>query len=168
MVLTRIKSKWNERRGDFQPLSWYEHQGYDTSQFSEHLDKEFNHDMGVWTYRVKIHGGGERMQEELARTEITKLLKKQPGERAPRKRKTNEVTTNETMESGVPEPTAEAENAGEVNRETGAEPSSSQSSTTTTSSSSSARHRIKRKKTRRTRREHGSPERRGRRRRLAS
>ena len=108
--------------------------------------------MGVWTYRIAIHGGGERMQEDLARTEITKLLKKQPGERTPRKRKAIENTTNEKKETGVPLPTAEAGNAGEVNRETDAEPSSSQSSTTTTNSSSNSRHKIKKKKTRRTRR----------------
>ena len=145
VILTRIKSKWSESKGDFQPLSWYKNQGYDTSTFASDLESEWNNDMGYMTYRVSIHGGGERLQEELARTEITKLLRKQPGESTPKKLRTEpEAPPEETEGAGVAGWTAEG--AGGYPEETGTTPPTSQSSTTTTSSSSSQRHKFKKGK----------------------
>ena len=145
VILTRIKSKWSESKGDFQPLSWYQTQGYDTSTFASDLESEWNNDMGCMTYRVSIHGGGERLQEDLARTEITKLLRKQPGESTPKKLRTEpEAPPEETEGAGVAGWTAVG--AGGYPEETGDTPPTSQSSTTTTSSSSSQRHKFKKGK----------------------
>ena len=39
IVMRRLKSRWTSCEGTFQPLSWYEKQGYDTSLFSSDLEK---------------------------------------------------------------------------------------------------------------------------------
>ena len=54
--------------------------------------------MGCMTYRVEVHGAGRRMQEELARTEMTKLLRKQPGEPTPKKPRRGELANRAEAE----------------------------------------------------------------------
>ena len=155
VVLTRIKSKWNGKHWDFQPLSWYRKNGYDTSTFSKNLEQEWSEDLGCMTYRVNIHGGGERKQEDLARSEMTSLLKKvdcgEPratrariSEPAAARAEESGSSTAEAPKSGLPI----AEDAGEqTDQPTGAadEPSSSQSSSTTSTSSSSSESRHKKR-----------------------
>ena len=166
VVLTRIKSKWNGKHWDFQPLSWYRKNGYDTSTFSKNLEKEWNEDLGCMTYRVNIHGGGEKKMEELARQEMGKLLK--DGEPKPKKARIEVPAAAQAVASGSPakavasgSPTAEADESGPPTAEDAEdadetrdppdddEPSSSQSSSTTTTTSSSTstserRHKLKR------------------------
>ena len=76
LVLTRVKSRWHELVGEFQPLSWYTARGYDTSTFSVDAPAEWNDDMGCMTYKIGIHKTGDRSQEEIARTEMLKIIER--------------------------------------------------------------------------------------------
>ena len=50
----------NSNLGYYQPLSWYKKQGYNTKKLKLHCkDKQWNDDLGVMGYRVKIKGGGQ-------------------------------------------------------------------------------------------------------------
>ena len=150
VILRRIKSKWNENKGDFQPLSWYTHNGYDVSKFSSDLEKEWNADMGCMTFRVKVHGSGQRLQEDLARTEITTLLRRQPGERAPKKPRTGAEPPEAPGEAVVTtEAPAEAPGGEPVTEDVDDEPLATQTTTTSSSTSSSStekRHKLRKGK----------------------
>ena len=76
LVLTRVKSRWHELVGEFQPLSWYTARGYDTSTFSVDAPAEWNDDMGCMTYKIGIHKTGDRSQEEIARTDMLAILQR--------------------------------------------------------------------------------------------
>ena len=63
----------NSNLGYYQPLSWYKKQGYNTKKLKLNCkDTQWNDDLGVMGYRVKIKGGGR-----LPRTPTSESRKRQ-------------------------------------------------------------------------------------------
>jgi len=135
IIIHRVRSRWNERVGDYQPLSWYTAHGYDVSTFSKTAASEWNEDMGVMTYKIGVHKVGDRNLEDIARDEIYKLLDK--GKKSHQGAAPVPVCKPQITE-GEGESEGEAKDAGDA-------ASSSSSSSSTSSSSSSAKKKKQKK-----------------------
>ena len=68
--MKRLRKKWEQFQGDVQPFSSYKTKGHDVDKFDlKRLASEWNTGLQCMTYRINIHGAGQKNVEELARTE---------------------------------------------------------------------------------------------------
>ena len=72
------RSDFSKNAGDYQPLSWYERQGYDVEQIKEHCKDTVIHDILGLCYRVRITGGGTMSNDVTRRSQMMNPNRQEP------------------------------------------------------------------------------------------